>query len=119
MRWTLALAAPLLLQACSLPPRSADFQSIDPAERTLAIGRAASQRPDPAATRALIGLLESEDPAERMLAIRTLERQTGQTLGYDYSASEPSRAAAVGRWDDWARDQGLASLSASPPVPPR
>lgn len=102
------------LSGCALPEQRADFNSPDPTERTLAVGHAAVD-PDPATIPELIGLLESEDPAERMLAIRTLEIQTGQTLGYEYTASEPSRHQAVQRWAEWEQGRrGAASGGANP-----
>lgn len=53
----------------------------------------------------LIVMLDSSDPAQRMLAIRTLERMTGQTLGYDHAAPEPERAQAIDRWVKWEAAQ--------------
>lgn len=109
------LSACLGFTGCAIPGQRADFSSTDPAERTLAVGRAA-ESPDPEAVPALILLLESEDPAERMLAIGALEMQTGQTLGYDYSDSEPRRAAAVQRWVAWqkARSGGPTAPATAP-----
>lgn len=110
-------AAFIGVSGCALPGQRADFESPDPAERTLAVGHAAAD-PDPATIPELIRLLESEDPAERMLAIRALEKQTGQTLGYEYAATEPSRQEAVKRWVAWERGQrGKASGGAGPASP--
>lgn len=91
-----------MLIGCSQPSRRADFSSVDPSERTLAIGHAARDR-DEGSIRSLIALLDSNDPAERMAAIRTLERLTGQTLGYDHAAPESARREAVARWEEWGR----------------
>lgn len=55
----------------------------------------------------LIEQLESNDPGARLLAIRSLERLTGLTLGYDHADPWWERDAAVGRWRDWADEQGL------------
>lgn len=98
------------LSGCSLPERTAGFDSVDPCERTLALGRAAEHE-DKECVPALIGLLDSEDPAERMLAICLLEKKTGQTLGYEYSASEWERSQAIERWVAWRRgsEQGSAT----------
>jgi hypothetical protein len=96
------------LGACSGPERRADFDSNDPQEQTLALAEALNgdqQDQIPA----LIRLLDSPDPATRMLAIGTLNRWTGQTLGYDHAASEPKRKASADRWEQWARDQGLVA----------
>lgn len=86
--------------ACSLPARQADFRSNDPQERTLAVAQAARD-PDGASVPQLIQMLQSSDAAERMLAITTLERITGETLGYEYSAPESARRAGVARWVAW------------------
>lgn len=57
----------------------------------------------PQTIRRLIEQLDSFDPAMRMLTIRTLERMTGQTLGYDHAAPEWARDIAVDRWVAWYR----------------
>jgi hypothetical protein len=87
---------------CSLPQRRAGFDSVDPQERTMAIVEA-RRSGDQATTRDLIERLESDDPAERMLAIRVLEERTGQTLGYDHAGPEGERHRAVDRWREWAK----------------
>lgn len=92
------------VSGCSLPERRADFDSIDPSERTLALARAAAA-PDERMVDRLIVMLDSDDPAERMLAIRALENSTGETFGYHYAASEASRRAAVQRWVEWRRSR--------------
>lgn len=98
------------LCGCSLPGQRADFASTDPAERTLAVGQAA-ESDDPEMIPSLIRLLESEDPAERMLAIRALEKRTGQTLGYDHADAEARRTEAVQRWVAWQRGLGASPAS--------
>lgn len=90
------------LGGCSLPEQHADFDSVDPQERTLATLKAGETQ-DRAAIPELIEQLASDDPAQRMLAIRTLESLTGQTLGYNHSDPEPQRRAAMNRWRDWER----------------
>ena len=62
----------------------------------------------------LIGLLDSDDSLVRMVAIRSLERLTGQTLGYDHAVSEWRRDEAVERWVAWASAQSEAGASRSP-----
>jgi hypothetical protein len=79
------------------------FDSSESAARIRAIQRAAATE-DKAAIPKLIGLLDSDDPAVRMLSIRTLERMTGQTHGYDYAAPEWQRRPAVEVWRDWYTD---------------
>ncbi len=64
----------------------------------------------PETIRSIIEQLDSFDPAMRMISIRTLERFTGQTLGYDYAAPEWERGLAVDRWVEWyMRTYGLGT----------
>ncbi len=102
------LLTPFLLGACALPERRADFRSVDPQERTLALAQAA-QAEDERAIPVLIAMLDSDDAGERMLAIRTLERMTGQTFGYDYAAPPAQREPAVQDWVRWQRSRGSGS----------
>jgi len=95
-----ALATALPLAACSVPSSEASFNSSNPADRTRAIAQA-GQDPTPERVRGLITELESADPAQRMFAIRTLERLTGETRGFRHAAPEPDRAQAVDRWVEW------------------
>ncbi len=53
----------------------------------------------------LIVALDSDDSAERMLAITALNRLTGQTFGYDFAGSWTEREAAIGRWLEWRREE--------------
>jgi len=55
-----------------------------------------------------IRLLDSDDPAVRLFAIRSLERLTGQTLGYDHAAPKPERSRAVDRWVEWLAEREAA-----------
>lgn len=54
----------------------------------------------------LIRSLESDDPAVRFFAIGSLERVTGQRLGYDPFGDEPERTVAVERWHAWYESSG-------------
>jgi hypothetical protein len=54
-------------------------------------------------------MLESDDPLERMMAIRALELMTGETHGYDYAAPEWDRRAAVDRWVEWHGSSGTSA----------
>ncbi len=49
----------------------------------------------------LIAALKDSDPYHRYKSIQILAKNTHQDLGYDYKGSEESRAAAVGRWENW------------------
>jgi HEAT repeat protein len=98
----------LFLASCG-PTITADFNSPEPAARNAAIVKAAEHK-DKAAVPDLVRMLDSDDPATRLLAIDALERITGETLGFEASAPEMERRHAVDRWQ--ARVQ--ADHSASP-----
>jgi len=89
--------APLLCAACAPPASRGGFDSGNPAARLYAIEDAV-RRGDQAAVPQIVTSLDSDDPAERMLAIEALQRLTGETLGYRYDAARPDREAAVHRW---------------------
>ncbi len=109
----LALAGVVLVcGACNAPQREANFDSIDPSERSLAAARAAQER-DANAIPELIKMLESSDPAARMTAIASLERITGERFGYDPTGAPVARRAAIERWVEFAITQGYVQ------VPPR
>lgn len=100
----------LCLTGCADPDSAIGFDQPAPAARFRAIHQAAvideqSAIPD------LIQMLDSDDPAERVLASGTLERLTGQSFGYDGSLPRPERDAAVQRWVEWYSQKGK---SASP-----
>lgn len=80
-----------------------------PQQRMEAAVRAA-ERQDTSAVPGIVPLLESDDPAVRMVAVQSLERITGQTLGYDHSADEPERRAAVERWVRWVSERYAPSV---------
>jgi len=96
----------LIASGCSQPVQ-VGFASPDPQGRTIALARAADS-PDDASVPAMINLLNSSDSAQRMLAIRGLERRTGETLGYEHFAPEADRLAAQARWAEWwsSREEG-------------
>jgi hypothetical protein len=112
-----ALGAAGVLGGCANPDSAVGFQEQDPAARIRAIQQAAASK-DEAAVPGLIQLLESDDPAERLLAIRALERITGQTMGYDHAAPVDERRAAAERWGGWyagrTKDNGGGALSSPP-----
>jgi len=96
-----------LLVGCSDGTSAVGFGEPDPAARIRAIHRAA-ETDDRSAIPDLIRSLESDDAAERLLAIRTLERMTGRTLGYDHAADRGQREVAVKRWAEWYAQNGRA-----------
>lgn len=111
--FVLALASAGLVgwcAGCSSPARSADFDSPDPVDRSLAAERAVSAG-DRSAVPELITMLGSSDPAVRMIAQRSLERLTGLSHGYDHAAPELQRRAAIGRWVAWYESESGVSVS--------
>lgn len=97
------VAAAAAVWGC-VPEARTSFDSPSPNKRLDAIVQAAEGggELDPETLRGLVGQLESSDPAARMLAIRALERRTGQTLGFEPSDPEWKRQAAVRRWKTYA-----------------
>ena len=103
----------LLTLAGCLPVATPDFHSAEPAARNAAIVESAANSrrnsiPD------LITQLECDDPTTRLLAIRTLEQLTGQTLGYDYADPEVKREKAVRSWVEWWKRQGADESADAP-----
>lgn len=88
-----------LLAGC-MPTAKPSFDSAEPAARNAAIVGAAKTG-DKASIPQLVRMLASDDPTTRVLAIRTLERVTGQTLGFDASGSDEDRAAGIKAWERW------------------
>lgn len=93
-----------LAAGCSGPSIRPGFDSIDPQERTAALLEAAREG-DRSAVPELIVMLESSDPAERMLADEALRRLTGQDFGYRHFDPERKRSAAADAWRQWWRSQ--------------
>lgn len=89
------------LASCG-PAIVADFNSAEPAARNSAIVKAATEE-DRSKIPDLVRMLDSDDPATRLLAIQTLERMTGERLGYDPAAGAGEREAAAARWVEWVR----------------
>jgi hypothetical protein len=90
----------VLLGGC-VPPVPQGLDSPDPNLRLQAIVRAAYEGSGEEVIPGLIDRLESLDPAARMLAIRALERRTGQTLGYHHADPVWKRRQAIADWRDW------------------
>lgn len=93
----------VFLAGCG-PAIRPSFDSPEPAARNRAAVLAAAAE-DRGSIRPLIHLLDSDDPATRMIAISSLERITGTTLGYDPAADDRSRAEAILRWLAYARKE--------------
>lgn len=102
----------LALGGC-FPTLEPAFDSPAPSKRLDAIVDAAA-RDDRSTIPPLIEMLDSDDPAERMLAIRALERISGgETFGYRYADPEWLRQESVNRWAEWAESE----LAGSPALP--
>lgn len=93
------------------------FDALAPEGRIDAIVRSARDG-DRSRVPQLISQLDSDDPAVRMLAIRALERITGETKGYDHAASAQKRDEAVRRWVSWAHEERLAPVRDGEPMKP-
>lgn len=93
----LLIAAAAAVTGCSLPAGETSIRSDDPLGRAEALA-AAVRGGDRSAVPDVIGLLHSEDPAVRMLAIASLEELTGERYGYEVNAPEQAREASIERW---------------------
>jgi len=78
------------------------FDSPEPAARNAAIVRAAGDQ-DQKAVADLVRMLESDDPATRLLAIVTLEGLTGERFGYEHGASELERRKSIEKWEAYLK----------------
>jgi hypothetical protein len=76
------------------------IDSSDPAVKIPAMKRAAEQGNQDSVEQ-LVQNLQSDDPAVRFYAIQSLQRLTGEDLGYHYYAPAENRREAVGRWNAW------------------
>ncbi|MFG0274497.1 MAG: hypothetical protein ACF8QF_05520 [Phycisphaerales bacterium] len=93
------LVLALLPAGCSAPV-GVGLDSPDPQGRTIALARL-SGAPAESDIPELIQSLTSADPAQRLLAINTLERMTGETFGYRHYDPDWRRREAVARWQAW------------------
>jgi hypothetical protein len=101
---TPTIAVAILLVGCSQPALRPSFVNGTPEERTMA-AMDAVRTDDASKVPQLITMLDSEDPAERMIASDALFRLTGQSNGYNYADPEPLRSEAVARWRRWYLDR--------------
>ena len=93
-----------LLGGCGSGPSISEggLDSPDPAARLYAIQRA-GQTKDRSKIMPLIERLDSDDAAERLLAINALERITGTRHGYDPYGTAQQRVSAIDAWVDYAK----------------
>ncbi len=89
----------LLLVGCSssVPVSQGTLDSPDPASRMYAIRRAGQNR-DQSKVGQLVELLDSADPAERLLVIQSLEMITGTRMDYDPYETSQQRETSIRRW---------------------
>lgn len=95
----------VLVAGCVPIPKG--FDSPEPAARIDAAAEAVG-RSDTGKIPELIVLLDSDDPATRLIGILALERLTGQRLGYDHAAGVEEREPAVVRWVEWYNENADA-----------
>jgi len=95
------------LQACG-PTITPSFDSPEPGARNAAIVKAAGKS-ETASLPDLVRMLESDDPATRMLAIATLKLKTGESNGYETADPEFKRNQAVSRWREYVEQKGNAT----------
>ncbi len=103
---TASLLCGMLLAGC-LPDPRVGFDSPAPSKRLDAIVQASELEDDESLVK-LVEKLRSHAPAERMFAIRSLEKRTGTTLSYDHAAPHWQRVEAYNRWLDWLETRGIA-----------
>jgi len=98
------------------PSLYARLQDDAPGVRAGAIVEAA-QTKDRKAIAYLIDRLTDSDASVRLYAIMSLEKLTGETLGYRHYDAPEERAKAVERWRAWLKDQTAAGKKAPPEAP--
>ena len=77
----------------------------------------AAERDDDQTLAELVHALSDRDPAVRLFAIQSLERRTGQTLGYRYYGPEDERRLASLRWGAWLHERGIEPVREAPETP--
>jgi len=82
---------------CGQPSMTGGFDAPNPAAKMHATVQAA-RTGDRGAIVHIVELLDSDDPAVRLLAINALRRLTGETHGYEFDAPLDERDAAIRRW---------------------
>jgi HEAT repeat protein len=89
------------------------LQHHDPRVRTRAAARAGKAR-DERAVPYLVDRLTDPENEVRMVAIISLERITGETMGYYYYEPPDRRAEAVRRWRQWLQNRRGGRTSTRP-----
>lgn len=102
----------LLAIGCAPPIPDGGFDAPDPSSRIYAAVEVAQRwnsteppearvRPPKATLQHLVVMLQSSDPAARLIAGDTLKLVTERDFGFDASASPPVRFQAMERWRTW------------------
>ncbi|MDP1660856.1 MAG: hypothetical protein Q8L55_02980 [Phycisphaerales bacterium] len=115
---TLTVTAAAFHGGCARFDAPDSFTSIDPAGRMHAAGQAAAAG-DETAVPALVEMLGSDDPAERLIAIAALESITGNRMGFDPSAAPSARRVAQERWRQSVAKPGGAGNDPATVAPTR
>ena len=92
--------------ACQAPHPPPNVADPDPQVKIAGMKQAVATR-DRSVLPKLVESLESDDPAVRFFAIRSLEQFAGDRLGYEYYADDDERKPAVARWQSWLKGQDL------------
>jgi len=103
--WAVGLVAVGSVSGC-IPSIQSGFNSPAPSKRLDAIVGASVLEDNESLVR-LVEKLRSEVPAERMLAIRSLEIRTGTTLDYDHAAPPWQRLEGFNRWVEYLEEHGI------------
>jgi hypothetical protein len=90
------------------------FRSDNPSERAAACVKAARLE-DKAVLALLVERLEDVSEEVRLCAIQSLQRLTGQSLGYKHYQRRQQRQEAVARWRDWLRQRAASEPALNNP----
>jgi len=104
----------MLLAGC-IPEPKVGFDSPAPSKRLDAIVQASELEDDESLVR-LVEKLRSHAPAERMFAIRSLEKRTGTTLNFDHAAPHWQRIEAYNRWLFWLETRAITLPDGMEPI---
>ena len=100
----------LFLVSGCIPESKIGFDSATPSKRLDAIVDASRLEDDESLLK-LVEKLRSQVHTERMFAIRSLEKRTGETFGYDHAGQDWQRLEAYGRWLAHLEAQGIETDS--------
>lgn len=76
----------------------------------------AAREGDQSAIGELIELLDSDDPAVRLMAINALERLTGQTYGFRHYDSMMQRRESIARWVQAYESGSIQPMTSASPA---